>query len=154
MSEESNGVTNFLLLAILFVLLFGAGAFLTGLAWVAGIGAVLGIVVIIGVVAASILRTLATGAIHGATSFNEWGPKVPAAIGSFFRGWLYWIGSPVLAPLGHWQKLNQDRAAGQHVGIISASFSLAWVFVLSLFFCWVAVTVPLLIVAVTVLNLI
>lgn len=47
MNETHCRAIIFLLAAILSVMLFGASAFLTGLAWLAGIGAVLGIVFLV-----------------------------------------------------------------------------------------------------------
>lgn len=140
MSDGNSSANTVLLWAILLVLLFGASAFLTGLAWAAGIGAVLAVMVIVGTIVGSTIR----GIILGIESLPNWLPKVPKALGVFFWGWLYWIGSPVLAPIGHWQKMNER---GQRVGVIAAGFSLVWVFVVSLFFSLFAVVVPLLIIA-------
>lgn len=126
MSDGNSSANTVLLAAILFVLLFGAGAFFTGLAWAAGIGAILAIMVVAGMIVGTIIRSI----ILGIKSLPNWLPKVPKALGAFFWGWLYWIGSPVLAPIGHWQRMSEER---QRVGVIAAGFSLVWVFVVSVF---------------------
>jgi hypothetical protein len=81
MKEKHSAAIVFLLVAILCVLLFGSGAVLTAaivFAVLVGIGIVVGV----------------TALIFKGIGIN---------IAPFLKGWLRWIGAPILLPLNAWR---------------------------------------------------
>jgi hypothetical protein len=194
----------FLLFLILCVLLFGAGAVLTGLGWLALISigllvvllAVLGSVKFIrsmhdeiatqrseqrpwlyliigmpavignfGVFAFSWLQggkidavpywwvpatiLFASMLVLAIESANSWLPKVPEFITGFFVGWAKFLVSPVLAPIGHWKSIRKPNPAGDRTGMLVASVSTLWTFIVAVFLWWLAVLPLIFVVALT-----
>lgn len=184
----------FLLFLILCVLLFGAGAVLSGLGWLALISVGLLVVVLavlggaallrsmhdeiatqrsaqrpwlfliiglpavignFGVFAASTLRgikidavpyywlpvamMLASMLLLALESANSWLPKVPGFITRFGAGWAKFLVAPILAPIGHWKSIRKPNPAGDRTGVIVASVSTLWTFIVALFIWWFAV---------------
>lgn len=105
MNEAHSRAIVFLLAAILYVLLFGAGAALTGLAWVAGIVAAVAVLAVLVYVARRVSSSLAAGA--------QW---------LLTKG----LALPIQAPLNEWRSIQERRSQGEHVGAVAASFTLLW----------------------------
>ncbi len=126
MNEAHSRAIVFLLAAILCVLLFGASAVLSGLAWLAVIGAVLAVLALLFFVA----RRLWPAAAELVRWFLTKG-----------------LALPVFAPLGEWRSIRERRARGERVGAIAAALTLLWTFVASVFVWSLFVCMPLLAVA-------
>lgn len=184
----------FLLFLILCVLLFGAGAVLTGLGWLAVISVGLLVVMLAVLCAVAFLRSVHDGiamerseqrpwlylvigipAVIGnfgivALSWlqggnidavpyswvpitiifasilvlaletaNHWLPKVPGFIAVFFVGWAKFLVLPILGPIGHWKLARTPSAAGDQSGVLAASLSTFWTFIVAVFLWWFAV---------------
>lgn len=91
-------------------------------------------------------------------SAHEWAPKVPGYIAStartvpgktisFIQGWLSLLVGPVLGPVGRWQTIREQRARGEHVGLVSAALSLFGAFLVGVLL-WPLVLFPVGIVAI------
>jgi hypothetical protein len=192
----------FLLFLILCVLLFGAGAVLSGLGWLAVISvgllvvllAVLGSAAFIrgmhdeiatqrsqqrpwlylivgipavignfGVVALSWLQggkidaipywwvpvtiLFASILVLALESANSWLPKVPGFITGFFVSWAKFLVLPVLGPIGHWKSIRKPNPTGDRTGLLVASASTLWTFIVAVFLWWFAVLPLILVVA-------
>ncbi|MET4514321.1 hypothetical protein [Bradyrhizobium sp. I1.7.5] len=184
----------FLLFLILCVLLFGAGAVLSGLGWLAVISialllvllAVLGSVAFLrsihhgiaterseqrpwlylvigtpavignfGVFALSWLQggnvdavpywwvpvaiMFASMVVLALETANSWLRKVPGFIKGFFVGWAKFLVLPVLGPIGHWKSIRTPNLAGNQTGVLVASVSTLWTFIVAVFLWWFAV---------------
>jgi hypothetical protein len=192
----------FLLFLILCVLLFGAGAVLSGLGWLALISVGLLVVLLAVLGSAKFIRSmndeiaaqrseqrpwlyliLGTPAVIGnfgvfalswlqggnidavpywwvpvtimfasmlvlaLESANSWLPKVPGFITGFFVGWAKFLVLPVLAPIGHWKWIRAPNPAGDQTGVVVASVSTLWTFIVAVFLWWLAVLPPIFVVA-------
>jgi len=184
----------FLLFLILCVLLFGAGAVLSGLGWLAVISAgslvvllavlgsaklirsmhdeivtqrseqrpwlylVIGAPAVIGNFGVFALSWIQGGNIDAVSywwvpvnimiasmlvlaleSANSWLPKVPVVVMGFCVGWAKFLVLPVLAPIGHWKLIRKPNPAGDRTGVLIASVSTLWTFVVAVFLWWLAV---------------
>jgi hypothetical protein len=103
------------LFLILCVLLFGAGAVKAGLGLVAVIAVALGL---LGVVVFAVVWAT---------------PKIPGALGGFLRGYVRFLGAPVLGPVAYWRTVDERRARGERVGVISVGLTLLWTFIVGVF---------------------
>jgi len=125
-----------LLILILCVLLFGAGAVLAGFGWLAAIVATLislyGLIVAVAWIFVGVRDTA---------------PKFPGAAAAFFRGYAKILCAPVLGPIVEWRSISERRTRCEHVGVVSMSFTLLWTFIVGLFLSWLAFVMPLLIVS-------
>lgn len=124
-----------LLILILFVLLFGAGAVLAGFGWLAVIAVTLTLLYVLIVAMASVF-----------IGVRETALKLPRAA-AFFRGYIRFLGAPVLGPIAYWRSVSERRARGEHVDMISTSFTFLWTFIVGVFLSWVAFVIPVLIVS-------
>lgn len=124
-----------LLILILCVLLFGAGAVLAGFGWLA-----------ITVVTLMLLYGLIVAAAWLLVGIRDTAPKFPGAAATFFRSYARILCAPVLGPSVEWRSISERRARGEHVGAVSMSFTLLWTFIVGLFLSWFAFVMPLLIV--------
>ena len=80
-------------------------------------------------------------------SANSWLPKVPSFIMGFCVGWAKFLVAPVVAPIGHWKSVGKPSPAGDRTGVVVASISTLWMFIVAVFFWWVAVLPLILVVA-------
>jgi len=123
-----------LLILILCVLLFGAGAVLAGFGWLAVIVATL-----------ILLYALVVAVAWVFVGARDTAPKVPGAAAAFFRSYARFLGAPVLGPLAYWRSVSEQRTRGEHVGTVSISLSLLWTFIVGVFLSWLALSIPLII---------
>jgi hypothetical protein len=123
-----------LLILILCVLLFGAGAVLAGFGWLAA--TVVALMMLYGVIVAT--AWLFVG-------IRDTAPKLPGAATAFLRGYARILCAPVLGPSVEWRSISERRARGEHVGAVSMSFTLLWTFIVGLLLSWLAFVMPLLI---------
>jgi hypothetical protein len=72
-------------------------------------------------------------------STNSWLPKVPGFITGFFVGWVKFLVLPVLGPIGHWKSIRKPNPAGDRTGVVVASVSTFWTFIVAVFLWWLAV---------------
>ena len=190
----------FLLFLILCALLFGAGAVLSGLGWLAFISAGLLVILVAVLGSAAFIRgvhdgiaserrqqrpwlyliiglpamiglfgiafvewvqggkigepyswvplalLIASMSVLALESANSWLPKVPAFVTGFCAGWAKFLVAPVLAPIGHWRSIRTPNPDGDRTGVVVASVSTLWTFIVAVFLWWFAV-LPLILVA-------
>jgi hypothetical protein len=80
-------------------------------------------------------------------STNSWLPKVLGFITGFFVGWAKFLVLPVLAPIGHWKSIRAPNPARDQTGVVVASVSTLWTFIVAVFLWWLAVLPPIFVVA-------
>ena len=102
--REDNETIVPLLYMILCVMIFGAGAVLTGLVWVAVVGILFAVFLVALKSLPALLRYLAKLAVL-----------------------------PVFEPVRVWRSICERRASGERIGPIAAGFRIVWTFVASLF---------------------
>lgn len=100
MNEKHSAAIVFLLAAILCVLLFGSSVVLTAVAWATGIFVALAVIGIAVGVAALIFKGIGKNLVP------------------FLKGWVSWIGSPILVPLNEWRQIRDRRSRGERVGML------------------------------------
>ncbi|HLZ03652.1 MAG TPA: hypothetical protein VKR55_16085 [Bradyrhizobium sp.] len=125
-----------LLILILCVLLFGAGAVLAGFRWLAVIVVTLTLLYVLIVAVASVF-----------VGVRDTAPKLPGAAAAFLRSYAKFLGAPVLGPIAYWRSVSERRTRGEHVGAVSSSLAFLWTFLVGVFLSWLACIIPLLIVS-------
>jgi len=58
-------------------------------------------------------------------SAPKWVPAAPEAIRNFFITWAHTLIAPVMAPIGRWTSIKEQRQAGAKIGFFSAAGSLS-----------------------------
>lgn len=120
-SKYYNGIIVILLAGILAVLLFGRENVFSAI-WIIA------------------LIALGIAAVGVALFFLD-------AIISFLENainfWIKLVFSPLFAPIGKWQRINERRAAGEVVNTFSAVASVLWTFLFSVFLAACALAVAL-----------
>jgi hypothetical protein len=192
----------FLLFLILCVFLFGAGAVLSGLGWLAFISVGLLVVLLVVLGSAAFIRSMhdeiatqrreqrpwlfliiglpavignfgvfafswlqggeidavpywwvpvtimfASMLVLALESANSWFPKVPGFVLGFCVAWAKFLVLPVLGPIGHWKSIRTPNPVGDRTGVIVASVSTLWTFIVAVFLWWIAVLPLILVVA-------
>jgi hypothetical protein len=79
-------------------------------------------------------------------SANSWLPKVPGFVTGFFVGWAKFLVLPVFGLIGHWKSIRTPNPDGDRTGVVVASVSTLWTFIVAVFLWWFAV-LPLIFVA-------
>jgi hypothetical protein len=126
-----------LLILILCVLLFGAGAVLAGFGWLVAIVATL-----------MLLYGLIVAVAWIFVGVRDKAPALPGIAAAFCRGYARILCAPAIGPIAEWRSISERRTRGEHVGAVSMSCTLLWTFIVGLFLSWLAFVMPLLIVSV------
>lgn len=124
-----------LLILLLCVLLFGAGAVLAGFGWLAVI-----------VVTLALLYALIVAVALVFVGVRDTAPKLPGAAAAFFEGYARFLSAPILGPIAYWRSVSERRMRGEHVGTVSISLTFLWTFIVGVFLSWLACIIPLLII--------
>ncbi|UPK38312.1 hypothetical protein IVB18_14335 [Bradyrhizobium sp. 186] len=82
---------------------------------------------------------------------NSWLPKVPGFVTRLCVGWAKFLVAPILAPIGHWKSMRKPNPTGDRTGVIVASVSTLWTFIVAVFIWWFAV-LPLILVVASIRN--
>ncbi|MGQ0681278.1 hypothetical protein [Bradyrhizobium sp.] len=125
-----------LMILILCVLLFGAGAVLAGFGWLAVIVVTLTLLYALIVVVASVF-----------VGVRNTAPKLPGAAAAFFRGYAKFLGAPILGPIAYWRSVSERRARGEYVSAVSISLTFLWTLIVGVCLSWLAFIMPFLIVS-------
>jgi|tagenome__1003787_1003787.scaffolds.fasta_scaffold20161826_1 hypothetical protein len=131
-----------LLFLIFCVLLFGAGAILTALGWLAliTVGMLVAALAVFG--GAAVIWLLVVASVNA----NSWLPNVPGLIARFFGSLGKVLALPVLAPINHWKSARKPNAAGDRPGVFVASLSTLWTLFVAVFLWYFVVLMLVLLV--------
>jgi hypothetical protein len=82
---------------------------------------------------------LAAALVLAFESANSWLPEVPGVFRRVWLGWAKFLVAPVLAPIGHWKSIRKPKPAGEQVGVVAATVSTFWTFIVAVILWWIAV---------------